>query len=136
MERQRILVVDDERDIVEMLAEILSTYGFEVDSASSAQAALQRIRETIYDAAILDFNLPDMDGVMLHRQIRQMDGELAAKTLFMSGMVQSDQNLGYYATQSAGFVSKPFQVNQVLEALATVLKPVRGRKSREDESGG
>ena len=136
MERQRILVVDDERDIVEMLAEILSTYGFEVDSASSAQEALQCIRDTIYDAAILDFNLPDMDGVMLHRQIRQMDMELAAKTLFMSGMVQTDLNLGYYAAQSAGFVSKPFQVNQVLEALATVLKPVRGRKSSEDDSGG
>jgi DNA-binding response OmpR family regulator len=117
----RILLVDDEKDIVEMLADLLSTRGFEVDSAHSAEEALDRIRETIYDAAILDFNLPDMDGVMLHRQIRQMDTELAGKTLFMSGMVQSDQNLGYYAAQSAGFLSKPFQVDQVLEALAGVL---------------
>lgn len=117
----RILLVDDEKDIVEMLGDVLSTHGFDVDSAHSAEEALERIRETIYDAAILDFNLPDMDGVMLHRQIRQMDTELAGKTLFMSGMVQSDQNLGYYAAQSAGFLSKPFQVDQVLEALAVVL---------------
>ena len=133
----RILLVDDEKDIVEMLGDVLSAQGFEVDSAHSAGDALERIRATIYDAAILDFNLPDMDGVMLHRRIRQMDTELAQKTLFMSGLVQSDQNLGYYASQSAGFLCKPFQVDQVLEALAGVL----GRRfpqagSQEDESGG
>ena len=129
----RILLVDDEKDIVEMLGDVLSVYGFEVDSAHSAEEALERIRETIYDAAILDFNLPDMDGVMLHRQIRQMDTELAGNTLFMSGMVQSDQNLGYYATQSAGFLSKPFQVDQVLEALAGVLgRRQPKRPARED----
>src|SRR5262245_309426 len=132
----RILLVDDEKDIVEMLGDVLSTQGFDVDSAHSAEEALERIRETIYDAAILDFNLPDMDGVMLHRQIRQMDTELAGNTLFMSGLVQSDQNLGYYAAQSAGFLSKPFQVDQVLESLAGVL----GRRypqppAREDEFG-
>ena len=80
----RILLVDDEKDIVEMLADLLSTRGFEVDSAHSAEEALERIRETIYDAAILDFNLPYMDGVMLHRQIRPMDTELAVKILFNS----------------------------------------------------
>ena len=133
MRTQRILVVDDEKDILDILAEVLSTYGFEVDRASSAQEALACIRETIYDAAILDFNLPDMDGVMLHRQIRQMDEELAARTLFMSGMVQSDQNLGYYAAQSAGFVSKPFQVHQVLEALGGVLASRTGAKHDDDD---
>ena len=117
----RILLVDDEKDIVEMLADILSNHGFEADRAHSAEEALERIRETIYDAAILDFNLPDMDGVMLHRQIRQMDRELAGKTLFMSGMVQSDENLGYYAARSAGFVSKPFQVDDLLGSLLGVL---------------
>jgi DNA-binding response OmpR family regulator len=133
----RILLVDDEKDIVEMLGELLSSQGFDVDSAHSAEVALERIRETIYDAAILDFNLPDMDGVMLHRQIRQMDRELAGKTLFMSGMVQSDQNLGYYASQSAGFLSKPFQVDQVLGALAEVLgRRFPKQPQDEDQFGG
>lgn len=135
----RILVVDDQKDILEMLDEVLSTRGFEVDVAASAEEALERIRETIYDAAILDFNLPDMDGVMLHRQIRQMDGELAQRTLFMSGMVQSDHNLGYYAAQSAGFLSKPFGVDQVLDALAGVL-PARlfptAPEPKDDGLGG
>jgi two-component system OmpR family response regulator len=127
---KRILVVDDEPDIVEMLCDLLSNCGFDVDAAPSAQEALQRIRETIYDAAVLDFNLPDMDGVMLHRQIRQMDAELAGRTLFMSGMVQSDHNLGYYAAQSAGFISKPFEVDEVLSALRSILEPGTGSADR------
>ena len=113
----RILVVDDESDILDLLQEVLGEEGFEVDTAPSAQAALDLIREHIYDAAILDFNLPDMDGVMLHRQIRQMDEELAANTVFTSGLVQSDDNLGYYSTFGGGFISKPFDVQDVLDAL-------------------
>ena len=63
---KRILVVDDEPSIVELLQDVLSVEGFLVDAAPNAAGALDRIREHIYDAAILDFNLPDMDGVMLH----------------------------------------------------------------------
>jgi DNA-binding response OmpR family regulator len=114
---KRILVVDDEPSIVDLLQDVLSVEGFVVDAAQNATGALEMIRENIYDAAILDFNLPDMDGVMLHRQIRQMDAELSAHTLFMSGLVQTDDNLGYYASFGAGFLPKPFQVGEVLRAI-------------------
>lgn len=119
---KRVLIVDDEAEIVEMLRAVLTGSGCDVDSALDAQSALERIRGTIYDAAILDFNLPDMDGVMLHRQIRQMDQELAGRTIFMSGMLQSDGNLGYYETHSAGFLSKPFTLEEVIKALRDVLE--------------
>src|SRR5512136_1546913 len=110
MASRRILVVDDEADIVDLLRDVLVSEGFEVDAASNAENALGLIRANIYDAALLDFNLPDMDGVMLHRQIRQMDEELAMRCIFMSGLVQSDSNLGYYASFSGGFLSKPFDI--------------------------
>ncbi len=118
---KRILIVDDEPQIVELLQEFLVANGYVVDSAAAAAGALDLVREHIYDAAILDFNLPDMDGVMLHRQIRQMDAELAQRTLFTSGLVQSEHNLGYYATYGMGFVSKPFDLQEVLDWLDTTL---------------
>jgi DNA-binding response OmpR family regulator len=118
---KRILVVDDEADIVDLLRDVLVSEGYEVDAAETAEGALSLIQANIYDAAILDFNLPDMDGVMLHRRIRQMDEVLARHTLFMSGLVQSDNNLCYYASQSGGFVSKPFDVNDVLTGLESLL---------------
>ena len=121
MAGERILVVDDETQIVELLRDVLSAEGYSVDAASDAAGALQLIRESIYDAALLDFNLPDMDGVMLHRQIRQMDAELASRAIFMSGLLQSDANLGYYMSQSGGFLAKPFDIRDVLSQIRTVL---------------
>ncbi len=119
---KRILVVDDEPSIVELLQDVLSVEGFVVDAAPDAAGALDLIRQNIYDAAILDFNLPDMDGVMLHRQIRQMDAELSDHTLFTSGLVQTDENLGYYASFGAGFLPKPFQVGEILRAIHALIE--------------
>ena len=121
MAGERILVVDDEPEIVELLRDVLTAEGYAVDAAPDAAAALGLIRETIYDAALLDFNLPDMDGVMLHRQIRQMDAELAGRAIFMSGLMQSDANLGYYMSQSGGFLAKPFDIRDVLAQVRSLL---------------
>ena len=121
MEGKRLLIVDDEVDILDLLGDVLTSEGYAVDTAPSAEAALELIHANIYDAAILDFNLPDMDGVMLHRQIRQKDPELAKRSVFMSGLVQSDTNLGYYAAQGAGFLSKPFDIEDVLVAVRNLI---------------
>jgi DNA-binding response OmpR family regulator len=121
MAGERILVVDDESEIVELLRDVLTAEGYAVDAAPDAAAALRQIRENIYDVALLDFNLPDMDGVMLHHQIRQMDAELASRAIFMSGLLQSDGNLGYYMSQSGGFLAKPFDIRDVLRQVRAVL---------------
>jgi DNA-binding response OmpR family regulator len=121
MAGERILVVDDESEIVELLRDVLTAEGYTVDAAPDAETALKLIRANIYDAALLDFNLPDMDGVMLHRQIRQMDEELASRAIFMSGLLQSDANLGYYMSQSGGFLAKPFDIRDVLTQIHQML---------------
>ena len=121
MAGERILVVDDEAEIVELLRDVLVADGYVVDTAPDAGTALRLVRENIYDVALLDFNLPDMDGVMLHHQIRQMDAELASSTIFMSGLLQSDNNLGYYRSQSGGFLAKPFDIADVLRQVLSVL---------------
>jgi two-component system NtrC family sensor kinase len=121
MAGERILVVDDEAEIVELLRDVLGAEGYVVDTAQDAGAAIQLIRENIYDVALLDFNLPEMNGVMLHHKILQMDPELASSTIFMSGLIQSDENLGYYMSQSGGFLAKPFDIRDVLRQVLAVL---------------
>jgi len=117
MGNKRILVVDDEPTMVELLREILSRAGHVVDAADCGTAAIDLVRERIYDAAILDFQLPDTNGVMLHRQIRQLDEELADNTLFISGLTQSDSDLDYFHAFGRGFLAKPFRPSAVLESL-------------------
>ena len=118
----RILVVDDDAQIVEVLQDALAAEGYEVDTASNAREALELIQASIYDAAILDFHLPDMNGVMLHSQIRQMDKELATRTIFISGLVQSQSNRSYYASEGAGFLPKPFRLQDVLDTIRRLLE--------------
>ena len=110
MSAARILVVDDDREIRDLLRDTLSGEGYVVDCSPDASEALAMIRENIYAAALVDFDLPDMNGVMLHRKMREMDPELAAATLFMSGMVQKEEHLDYYSHASGGFFAKPFAV--------------------------
>ena len=123
MGSKRVLIVDDEPAIVDLLRDILATAGVEVDAAYDATQALELIRENIYDAAFLDFNLPDMNGIMLHRQIRQVDEELADHTLFTSGKTQTESDLDYYDSFGQGFLPKPFEVQQVLNALQELWTP-------------
>jgi DNA-binding response OmpR family regulator len=120
-ETAKILVVDDEPPVIELLREILTAEGYEVDAAANGEQALERVRERIYDVAILDIGLPDTDGLMLHHRIREMDDELAAHTIFISGLDQSEDNLGYFDAHSSGFLSKPFDVDSVLGAVRAAL---------------
>ena len=118
--QKRILVIDDELEIVQMLQLALRKVGYRVDGAGSGREALKAVHDHIYDAAILDFALPDMNGLVVHREIRQMDEELAKNTLFCSGHAQSDQNLGYYRSYGVGFLSKPFDIQEIIDQLETL----------------
>ena len=118
---QRILVVDDESSILELLRDALTEAGYVVDAAENAQGALALVQDHLYDGAILDFALPDMNGVMLHRELRQVDAELAERTLFISGLPQSDDDLDYFSSLASGFLPKPFEVADVLREIQELL---------------
>jgi DNA-binding response OmpR family regulator len=118
---KRILIVDDELSVVELLREGLSEAGFQVDGVYDAAEALDRVKDNLYDAAIVDFALPDMNGVMLHSKIRQLDSDLGDCTLFISGQAQTDESLNYYASEGTQFISKPFVLAEVIQAVRRVV---------------
>jgi CheY-like chemotaxis protein len=110
MPGKRILVVDDDEGILNVVREAFTTVGYQVHIAYSAASAIELIQDDIYDAALVDFDLPDMNGVMLHRRIREMDPELAQRTIFMSGLVEAQSYGSYDDSECAGFLPKPFDV--------------------------
>ena len=117
MSTTRILVVDDEESIRDLLTEALSDAGWAVDTAETGAQALQLIRGNLYNAAVLDFALPDTNGVMLHRKIREIDPELAQCTLFISGVDQPEERLDYFGADGSGFLSKPFHIQDIVAQL-------------------
>ena len=85
-----ILVVGDEDRIVQRLHDLLTAAGYEVDRVLSGRTALQLARTKSYDAAILDFNLSDMSGTMLYREICRTNRKLGGRTIFVSGHVHAN----------------------------------------------
>jgi two-component system, NtrC family, response regulator HydG len=68
----RILVVDDEVDTCANLSDILSELGYQVDMAYDGPSALELVRRTAYDVALLDLKMPGMDGLELYRRIKEL----------------------------------------------------------------
>jgi two-component system response regulator HydG len=73
-----ILVVDDEVDTCQNLADILSDFDYDVDIATNGQAALDLVHRKSYDVALLDLKMPDIDGVTLYRRIRKLQPSTVA----------------------------------------------------------
>lgn len=74
----RILVVDDEADACANLADILGDLGYGVDTACDGYRALELVRHTAYDVAFLDLRMPEMDGLTLYRELKQLSPQTVA----------------------------------------------------------
>ena len=120
MTGRRILIVDDEAQILNVLRKILTTAGYEVDTALNAASALELLSNNTYAAALVDCNLPDMNGVRLHRKIGQIEPELAQRTIFMSGQVRAQGHKSYYVAEAAGFLPKPLDVGAVVVLISAL----------------
>jgi DNA-binding NtrC family response regulator len=87
-----ILVVDDEVDTCRNLSDILTDMGYRVDTAYSGPAALELVRKTPYDVALLDYKMPGMDGLTLYREIKKLRAGTVAivVTAYASGTTTDD----------------------------------------------
>lgn len=125
--RCRILVVDDNLDSVDSLAMLLRMMGHEVETASDAEAALNKAEEFRPDVAILDIGLPKVNGYDLAKQIRQRPWAKDVVLVALTGWGQAQHRL---RSQKSGFnhhLNKPveFDVLQQILAAADTSLPVR-----------
>ncbi|MGQ0810193.1 MAG: response regulator [Nitrospiraceae bacterium] len=116
----RILVIDDEPSILDLLRTILVRRGHEVVTASSGQRGLARFREDRPRLTILDLKLPDMGGVQVLKDIRAFDPEAAVVILTGAGTDELEaqaKRLG-----AVDFLQKGFSLHALGEVLNRVLK--------------
>ncbi|ORV51822.1 MULTISPECIES: response regulator transcription factor [Mycobacteriaceae] len=116
----RVLVVDDETNIVELLSVSLKFQGFEVYTASSGPAALDRAREIRPDAVILDVMMPGMDGFGVLRRLRA-DG-IDAPALFLTARDALQDKITGLTLGGDDYVTKPFSLEEVVARLRVILR--------------
>lgn len=110
-----VLVVDDDPDTCQNLADILQDCGYEVDTALNGEAALELVRRNPYDVALLDLKMPGMDGLTLYREIRK----LRAGTVAMIVTGYASSGTAQEALQAGAWqvLSKPVDFPQLLPLL-------------------
>jgi len=118
---QRVLVVDDESSIREMLSKTLALAEYKVDTAPDATAALHllRVGHKAYDLLIADLKMPGMDGLSMIRQVKQIRSRMPI--IIITGFSSESSAIEAVNLGVKGYLTKPFRVAQVLEAAAKAM---------------
>jgi two-component system NtrC family sensor kinase len=115
---RKILIVDDEADIRETLAEILAGAHHRVATASSGREALARMAAEHYDVVLTDIRMPDLDGRALYREIERRWPEQAAHVVFVSGDTLASTLREFAAESGCPVIEKPFLPSDVRRVVA------------------
>ncbi len=117
--RPRILVVDDEASIRDMLSKTLSLAEYEVDTAADGRAALERLKLMPYDLLITDLKMPGVDGLTVVREARRYRPELPV--IIITGFSTEASAIEAINLGVSGYLTKPFRVPRVLAVAAKAL---------------
>ena len=115
----RILVVEDDPRLAEMLSEYLGGAGFRVTGAPTGSAAMQRLSDSAYDAIVLDLMLPDMDGLELCRKLRTQSD---VPVLMLTARGDATDRIVGLELGADDYLPKPFQPRELLARLRAILR--------------
>jgi PAS domain S-box-containing protein len=117
----KILVVDDEPAICDILEKILSEEGHEVDTARSGRIAVNKLAAKKYDICIIDLKMPGMGGSELFSIIQQTYPELSDKVLFITGDTVTVDTHDILQSTGRPYLTKPFDYNKFMELINSIL---------------
>lgn len=118
-EGRRVLVVDDEESIRELLSKTLAIERYDVDTAVDAAGALDRMRSSDYDLLIADLKMPGMDGLTLIRKAKSLNADL--RIIIITGYSSESSAIEAVNLGVNGYLTKPFPIPDVLAAAAKAL---------------
>jgi two-component system OmpR family response regulator len=128
----RILVVDDEPYITDLLGAALRFEGFEVEVAESGAGALAASRSSQHDMVLLDLMLPDIDGIEVCRRLRA-EGNVVP-VLFLTARDATDDKVAGFGAGADDYVTKPFSLDELVARMHAVLR--RAGSAGADADGG
>jgi two-component system, OmpR family, phosphate regulon response regulator PhoB len=125
-----VLIVDDERDLAELIDFNLRASGFTTRVAATGEAALSASREQRADLVLLDLMLPDMSGVEVCRQLRAAPHTRDVLIVMLTAKGEESDRVRGFEVGADDYVTKPFSVRELVLRLKAILR--RGAPSREE----
>jgi len=127
--KDKILIVDDEKDIVRMLEYNLKKEGFRVLCAFDGESAVRLARHDHPDIIILDLMLPGIDGFEVCRQLKRDDATHAIPLVMLSAKVQESDKIVGLELGADDYVTKPFSPRELIARIKAVLRRVKEKES-------
>ena len=124
----KVLVVDDELSIRELLAEFLSSRGYFCESVDSGEAAVERLRSNGFDLVISDIRMPKVTGLQLLDHLGQHYPETAA--IMITAVSELQTAVDAMKQGASDYITKPFNLEEVLVSVEGALS-VRGHRLRK-----
>ena len=120
MQGSKVLIVDDDPNIREVISVLLSSEGYDVDAAENGQVAVEKVEAgNVYDIVCLDIMMPDMDGIEVCSRIRRKSN---VPVLFLTAKSQAKDKVEAYSTGGDDFLVKPFSQTELLMKIKSLIR--------------
>ncbi len=117
----RVLVIDDERDVAELNAEILTRAGFDAQIVYNARDVLKTLDTSHFDAVLSDLNMPGIDGRGVYEAIVERKPELAARTGFLTGDTMGQKSQAFLGEVNRPYIEKPVSPKELREFVSRLV---------------
>lgn len=133
MENKVLLVVDDDKDIVQILKGRLSKEGYQVLTAFDGEEALKSVEENDPDIILLDLMMPKVNGFEVLKQVREKYKKKWRPVIVISSKAELDSVKECYKLEADHYLTKPVTLEKVLQGIQTMksLIPIRRAKNEE-----
>lgn len=125
----RILVVEDEEAIADVIATKLRALKYEVDTSFDGEDGLYKATSNIYDLIILDIMLPKMNGLEILKEIKEND--ISAKVIMLTAKSELDDKLKGFDTGADDYVTKPFHIEELIARVNVQLRNTGNSKVKD-----
>lgn len=125
--KKTILIVDDDKDLSAIAADMLKTYNYEVELVTDCEQAFDRLRDRQFHLILLDINLPDGDGFYLCKELRQVS---RVPVIFASARTREDDKITGLDIGGDDYLEKPYSLKELLARINALMR----RTYHEDDA--
>ncbi len=129
---EKVLIVDDEKDFLDIIAERIRARGMDVSTAASAEDALNMVEEESFDVVIMDFMMPELDGFKAIKLMKAKRPEV--QIILLTGNVPDEKRIEARAIGALDVIEKPPDLKDLIQKIKKAKKAqrtVRGEKGRK-----
>ncbi|MBZ5723176.1 MAG: response regulator [Acidobacteriia bacterium] len=119
---RRVLVIDDEEPILNLLREHLVKCGYEVKVAVRGEAGLNELKQNPFDVTFCDWKMPGLNGRQVYETLRHTNPRLCRRMIFITGDVINEPMRQFLETEKLPCLTKPFALPELRAAIQTVLE--------------